>query len=306
MAKAPKCSLLVLTYNQQAFVEQAVEAAFAQTGDPIEIILSDDASGDDTYAILERLAAAYRGPHKVVVNCNLENLGIIGHTNKVVAMASTDILIPCYGDDIAFPDRAARIVAAFEAHDPLLVHSHAEAIDEAGQEVPTRYARAAFFHSTDPLAVATSTAHYLGASGGWSRALFDRYGPIASPLVYDDHILGFRAALEGRVHLIDAPLLRYREGIGVSHLKRDGRDRAANRGRRLKILRQTQAILTCRRADAVTFGLRAGHPVIAKLDGELARVEDRLRYYRGPGRWAAALRQPVAVLSEALRDLRRR
>ena len=304
---APKCSLLVLSYNQELFVEEAVKAAFAQTGDPVEIILSDDASSDASFEIMERLAGAYDGPHKVILNRNAENMGIIAHTTKVVDLATTDVLIPCYGDDIAFPDRATRIVAAFEAHDPLLVHSHARAIGADGQEVPSRYGNADFFHTTDPLAIATTTAHYLGASGAWSRELFDKYGPIPSPLVYDDHVLGFRAALEGRVHLIDAPLLYYREGTGISHLKRAGKDRSANRARRLKILRQTQAILSCRRADALKFGLSDTDPIIAKLDRHLAKVAARLAYYDGGGAlWSAVLRQPGALASEALRDIRKR
>ncbi|MBZ0122690.1 MAG: glycosyltransferase, partial [Roseovarius sp.] len=266
MPAVPQCSLLVLTYNQAGFVADALDAALAQTGVVAEIIVSDDASSDATFDIARDRVAGYRGPHRVALSRNDANMGVIAHTNKAVAMAGSDILIPCYGDDIAFPVRAARIVETFARHAPLLTHSHAVAIDATGARVASGYGRAAFFRSTDPLAVATSRAHYLGASGAWHRALFDKYGPIRSPLVYDDHVLGFRAALEGRVRLIDEPLLYYREGIGISHLRRADESRAANRARRMKILRQAVAIYEERAADARRFGLGEGDAVLRALD----------------------------------------
>lgn len=310
-SKAPDCSLLVLTYNQAAFVADAIDAALAQTGVVAEIIVSDDASGDATFDIARDRLAGYGGPHRVVLSRNDANMGVIAHTNKVVAMASTDILIPCYGDDIAFPTRAARIVETFARHAPLLTHSHAVAIDETGMQVPSGYGKAAFFASTDPLAVATSRAHYLGASGAWHRALFDKYGPIRSPLVYDDHILGFRAALEGRVRLIDEPLLYYREGIGISNLRRADQSRAANRARRLKILRQTVAIYEERAQDARRFGLGEGDAVLRALEDARFRAAARLAWYEDRGALLRHVaRRPgaglAALAGEALRDLRNR
>ncbi|MCZ7675696.1 MAG: glycosyltransferase [Roseovarius sp.] len=308
---APQCSLLVLTYNQARFIAEALDAALAQTGVVAEIIVSDDASSDATFDIARERVAAHDGPHRVVLSRNPANMGVIGHTNKVVAMATTDILIPCYGDDIAFPTRAARIVETFARHAPLLTHSHAVAIDETGARVAPGYGKAAFFRSTDPLAVAASRAHYLGASGAWHRALFDKYGPIRSPLVYDDHVLGFRAALEGRVRLIDEPLLYYRAGIGISNLRRADESRAANRARRMKILRQAVAIYDERAGDARHFGLGENDPVSRALEDarfrsavRLAWHEDRAalmrRVARRPGAGLAAL------AGEVLRDLRNR
>ncbi|MCR9114280.1 MAG: glycosyltransferase [Rhodobacteraceae bacterium] len=308
---APRCSLLVLTYNQERFVADAVRAALAQEGPPVEIIISDDGSVDDTFAVAEACVAGYDGPHEVILNRNATNMGAIAHTNHVVGMARGDILIPAYGDDIAFPDRALRIAQAFEAHDPLLVHSHAVPIDGDGCETTSAYGNAAFFRTTDPLEVATSLFHYLGASGAWARALFDRYGPIDSPLVYDDHILGFRAALEGRVQLIDAPLLYYREGVGISHLAGAGKDRTVNRQRRQKILRQSQAVFAARLADARRFGLGEDHPVVTRLQQAELRAGQRLAYYEGGAALRAGIaRHPLGALGalagEALRDIRKR
>ncbi len=306
---AVKCSLLVLTYNQEDFVAEAVNAALAQTYVPLEIVISDDCSTDRTFEIAQACVAGYDGPHDIVLNRNARNLGVIAHTNTIVNRARGDILIPAYGDDVSYPDRVTRIAACFEAQDPLLVHSHADAIDATGTPCVTAYRRADFFRTTEPLTVATSLAHYLGASGGWARELFDKYGPLPDSLVFDDHILGFRAALEGRVGFVDAPLLAYRDGVGLSHAKRAQPDRAQNRAQRRKLLRQAIAVYTGRLADAKRFGLDADHPVRRRLARAIRTATTRLAYYDG-GALRVLVRHPLgagqAWLGEALRDLRMR
>src|SRR5690606_870089 len=61
----PLVTFAVLAYQQEDLIRQAIEAAFAQTYSPLEIILSDDGSGDRTFEVIERMAAAYDGPHSV-------------------------------------------------------------------------------------------------------------------------------------------------------------------------------------------------------------------------------------------------
>jgi glycosyltransferase involved in cell wall biosynthesis len=82
----PLLTFAVCTYNQEVFVREAVEAAFAQTYSPLQIILSDDYSQDRTFEIMRTLAESYRGPHQVVLNCNPTNFGIGRHVNRLVEL----------------------------------------------------------------------------------------------------------------------------------------------------------------------------------------------------------------------------
>lgn len=312
MPQTPKCSLLVLTYNQERFVGAAVDAALAQTGAPLEIIVSDDASTDATFDILSDRVARYDGPHEVILRRNKTNMGVIPHTNLVVGLSAGDILIPCYGDDVSFPDRAAKVLETFERYAPMLTHSHAISIDENDRVVGSTYPSAAFFRSTDALQTAVSLSVYLGASGAWSRELFEKYGPINSPLVFDDLVLGFRAALEGRIHLIEEPLLYYREGIGISPMKLPKkRSRAENRAWREKVLRRSSAVFEQRLADARRFGLPDENPIVKLLNKTLRRDRVRLACYENWGRVLSEVsRHPGSALealaSEMLHDIRKR
>ena len=308
----PKISLLVLSYNQAAFVEDAVKAALAQDCPPIEIILSDDHSTDATFERMQAAASGYDGPHKLVIRQNPQNLGLVAHINALVDLAQGDILIPAYGDDIALPNRVAELSAAFAADAPLLVHSDALAIDAEGVETETRYRKADFYRSTDPLLTATSMSLYLGAAGAWHRDLFTKYGPLRSPLVFDDHILGFRAALEGRIAFVEKPLLKYREGVGLSHqLTRPENTAGAASARRRKILAREAATYRHRLDDAETYGLTGSHPIVKKLRAALRQSELRLACHDGILRMVLSnLSMPGAALTaagaEGLRILRKR
>ena len=66
----PLVTFIVISYNQEAFIRDGVEGAFSQTYSPLEIVLSDDCSRDRTFEIMQELAAAYRGPHRVILNRN--------------------------------------------------------------------------------------------------------------------------------------------------------------------------------------------------------------------------------------------
>lgn len=305
-------SVVVLSYNQAAYVGDAVRGVLAQDCPPIEIVISDDCSTDGTFAAIQAAAAGYDGPHRLHIRQNAQNMGLVAHINHMVELATGDVIIPAYGDDISLPSRVAEISQQFETGHPLLVHSDAVAIDENGNETRSNYRKADFYRTTDALETATSMALYLGASGAWHRDLFRRYGPLAYPNVYDDHILGFRAALENRVAFIEKPLLQYREGVGLSYqLSRDRNQTDTAAIRRKKILDLMIATFSQRLDDAATHGLPESHAIMRKLRRARRKAEMRRACYDGITRMIVRnLTHPLAAVSaagaEGLRIIRRR
>ena len=84
MTDRPLITFALFAYNQEKFIEEAVLGVFYQTYSPLEIILSDDGSSDNTFEIMSRMASEYVGPHTIVLNRNQPNIGLIQHVNKVV------------------------------------------------------------------------------------------------------------------------------------------------------------------------------------------------------------------------------
>jgi|TARA_B110000211_G_scaffold191500_1_gene218373 glycosyltransferase involved in cell wall biosynthesis len=110
----PLVTFALFAYNQEEYIREAVEGAFAQTYEPLEIILSDDYSSDRTFEIMQEMAAAYDGSHDVKMRRNPENLGLANHFNRLTHLANGDILTVAAGDDISRPERVSTAMAAFE------------------------------------------------------------------------------------------------------------------------------------------------------------------------------------------------
>ncbi|MCK5536618.1 MAG: glycosyltransferase, partial [Bacteroidales bacterium] len=62
--KKPLISFTLFAYNQEKYIQEAVEGALSQTYSPLEIVISDDCSTDRTFEIIKELTEDYSGPHK--------------------------------------------------------------------------------------------------------------------------------------------------------------------------------------------------------------------------------------------------
>ncbi len=72
-AARPLVSVLLIAYNQERVIADAVRSVLAQTWQPVEIIISDDCSRDGTYAAIEATVRDYTGPHRVITRRNTVN-----------------------------------------------------------------------------------------------------------------------------------------------------------------------------------------------------------------------------------------
>jgi glycosyltransferase involved in cell wall biosynthesis len=97
MPDLPLVTFAVFAYNQEQFIREAVEGALAQTYSPLEVILSDDASPDRTFEIMQQVASQYRGPHRVILNRNSTNR-LTGHVNALGTRCTASSYLAA-GDD---------------------------------------------------------------------------------------------------------------------------------------------------------------------------------------------------------------
>lgn len=109
----PLVTFALFAYNQEKYIREAVEGAFSQTYEPLEIILSDDCSSDRTFEIMQEMAAEYEGLHEVRVRRNQCNLGIADHFNTIVEESNGKFMVVAAGDDISFSERTMLSVQKF-------------------------------------------------------------------------------------------------------------------------------------------------------------------------------------------------
>lgn len=99
-----KVSVLITTYNQEAFIAQALESVLAQSVDfPYEILIGEDASTDRTREIVEQFATKYPDTIRVLLADPTiaerdRARGIGGKTNFMMGFAA------CRGEYIALLD----------------------------------------------------------------------------------------------------------------------------------------------------------------------------------------------------------
>jgi len=94
-ANSPKVSILVPTYNSGQFLRQTLESILTQTYSNIEIVVCDDLSKDDSYAI----AQSFTDP-RIRLTRNEVNLGAKGNWNRTLQLASGELIKIMGQDDV--------------------------------------------------------------------------------------------------------------------------------------------------------------------------------------------------------------
>ena len=217
----PQVSMLLIAYQQQHTIARAIRGALAQTYSPLEIVISDDASSDGTFAAMQATVASYNGPHRIVLNRNPHNLGIGAHLSHLVGLSTGELLFVAAGDDVSLPHRCKTVVHAWLAHArrPDLIASALVDMDDAGglhaPIVPSelqRYRSVKDWLDEPPFVV--------GAAQAWTRRLFDRFGPLPAGVVAEDLIMVFRAIGSGGAITLPEALVGYGRG-GISRRLRN-------------------------------------------------------------------------------------
>ncbi len=90
-------SIIITSHNQANFIRDAVDSALAQLHGPKEIIVVDDASSDESQAIL----AEYSNTIRLIKLQN--NVGAGSARNVGIEAAHGDFLVFLDGDDVLLP-----------------------------------------------------------------------------------------------------------------------------------------------------------------------------------------------------------
>ncbi|HEX6040597.1 glycosyltransferase family 2 protein, partial [Longimicrobium sp.] len=109
---APRVSIGMPVYNGGALLAQALDATLAQTFRDVEVIISDNASTDDTEAVCR--AAAARDPRVRYVR-QPRNLGPLANFHYVLHEARGDYFMWAACDDLREPTFVEKLAAALDA-----------------------------------------------------------------------------------------------------------------------------------------------------------------------------------------------
>src|SRR4030042_6580522 len=101
-------SVCIPSYNGARWIREAIDSAQAQTYKPLEIVIVDDASTDNTLEIIR----SYRDP-RIRIEVNKKNLGPINNWNRCIKLAKGSLIKFLHQDDVLYPTCVEKMVRLF-------------------------------------------------------------------------------------------------------------------------------------------------------------------------------------------------
>jgi glycosyltransferase involved in cell wall biosynthesis len=217
----PEISIVMPVYNCEEFIASAVTSVLAQQQVVAEILISDDASTDDTFAIAYQTVVDYISQvglkHTVLMRAGTSRL-IRDHLHLLVEKTSCDLVCQAHGDDISHPLRCLVLIKVFneEAKDASMIFVNTSAIDQQGNAVletknfslnnikiaPVKY---------DSILNAQDD-NLIGCNMAWRKSSFKDFPKLTtSYCAYGhDRVMTFRSFLVGGCYMLDVSLLQRR------------------------------------------------------------------------------------------------
>jgi glycosyltransferase involved in cell wall biosynthesis len=165
LACAPFVSVVVPNFNYGRHLRQRIQSIWAQSIPISELIILDDASTDNSAAMIAELANESPFPIRVVRN-DVNSGSVSRQWARGVAMARGEFVWIAEADDFADPEFLAAVLPAFDDPETVLSYSESRMADENGEITapdyrgyvsdidPVRWTRD--FQATGPNEVATA------------------------------------------------------------------------------------------------------------------------------------------------------
>ncbi len=125
----PLVSVLITNYNCGRFLKKSIDSALNQTYSPIEIIVVDDGSTDDSQDLLgsyqDRIIPVFK-----------ENGGQASAINAGFAISQGEIICSLDGDDLWLPNKVKEVVKAISDYpNTSIIYHKVQNIDRAGKSI---------------------------------------------------------------------------------------------------------------------------------------------------------------------------
>ena len=217
-------SVALCTHNGARYVREQVTSILAQTLLPIEIVVSDDASSDDTLAIIRSTVAEWAASGletsvQLVVLENTRPLGVTANFEQAIRATSGSLVALCDQDDRWRSDRLESATAQFTKRADLdLLFTDARLIDGDGGVLPATLLSTlevgprdrSVVHSGEALKLFIRRNLATGATVMFRRGVLTEALPFPRTWVHDEWLATLTACL-GRVDLLDEALVDYRQ-----------------------------------------------------------------------------------------------
>jgi glycosyltransferase involved in cell wall biosynthesis len=138
---SPLVSVIIPVYNRAWCIRRAVESVLAQDYRPLELIVVDDGSSDDTPAVLDSIAREYDarpkdGATEIALRVlRQDNRGVSAARNLGIRNANGSWIALLDSDDEWLPQKTSRQIADLLSHPGMRIHQTGETWIRRGRRV---------------------------------------------------------------------------------------------------------------------------------------------------------------------------
>nr|HMN86756.1 glycoside hydrolase family 99-like domain-containing protein [Bauldia sp.] len=270
--RPPRISVIVPNYNYARHLRQRLDSILGQTFPIFELIVLDDASTDDSLAVIDATLAGWDGTTRVVVN-QTNSGSVFAQWRRGAELARGDLVWIAEADDTASPGFLDAVIARMEAAGAALGFSDSFQIDGDGRRIGRSYARycddgtQGRFHGDFTLDGATFLRECLSIKNtilNVSAVVWRREALMQALAAAEPRLAGFRTAGDW---LLYVELMRANASVAYVGRSLNGHRRHATSVSRVLDRR--------RHLDEIV----AMHRLIAGYLGDGAALEPRMRTY---------------------------
>ncbi len=212
-----KASVLLLTYNQEAFVGEALQSLLEQDYENLEIVISDDCSSDNTWEIIQHKIQRNSGSKKIITNRNHANLGVVGNFFKAFGLSTGELIFTAAGDDVSLPNRCSACIEFWAGCEfkPSLIAADAYDMSESGAVLGVK--KTDNLKQWDLSRWLQQRPYMFGASHMMTKGLLALRNLDPRLCVEDQNLIARALMMDGCL-TFNTPLVKHRRG-GLSQRK---------------------------------------------------------------------------------------
>lgn len=273
---APVCSVCIANYNGVHMLAGCLDSVLAQTpGVPVEIIVHDDASTDDSIAFLREHYP------QVEILASADNVGFCIGNNRMVAHARGEYVLLLNNDAALFADALASLLDAVRSQERAGILTLPQYDWQNGDLVDRGCLLDPFYNPVPNLdASRHDVAYVIGACMFLPRALWTELGGFPEWIgsIGEDMYLCCVARLRGLpIAVTSRSGYRHQQGASFGGNRADATGLHTTYRRRLLSERNKSAVMVICTPTAWVWPLLALHCVLLALEGAILSLLKRDR-----------------------------
>jgi len=203
-------AIVLICYNQQDFIVEALDGIRNQTREPEEVIIADDGSTDNTHRMIQEYVRRHNLEKKWLLLLSQKNRGINKNIQAGLDHATADIIILMAGDDISLENRCSVTEELFRLHPlRLMISTSGYVINKTGEIIREVAYPDSVFDDIEE-AIRHGNPRIMPVGHAMRREIFSRFGNLPTDVPNEDDQTTFRGLISGGIARSSIKTFKYR------------------------------------------------------------------------------------------------